>query len=134
MTDQIRIEHEQRGPAGGWGSLKSVGSVLTGQHALLKATPILPHQNKPDGYACVSCAWAKPEPPHAAEFCENGAKATAWEITPKRTTPEFSASTAFVSSKPAKGSCVPAAKSIPVRLQRVAGSNGAAHNRAATHP
>jgi molybdopterin-dependent oxidoreductase alpha subunit len=50
---------------------------------------LLSHQNKPDGYACVSCAWAKPAQPHAAEFCENGAKATAWEITPKRTTPEF---------------------------------------------
>jgi hypothetical protein len=32
----------------------------------------------------VSCAWAKPEPPHPAEFCENGAKATAWELTAKR--------------------------------------------------
>src|SRR5262249_41038358 len=59
------------------------------QHALLKSTQVLPHQNKPDGYACVSCAWAKPEHPHAAEFCENGAKATAWEITSKRATPEF---------------------------------------------
>src|SRR5581483_11611806 len=27
--------------------------------------------------------------PHAAEFCENGAKATAWEITSRRATPEF---------------------------------------------
>lgn len=89
MSEETRIEHEKPGPAGGWGSLKSVGGALTGQHALFKATHILPHQNKPDGFACVSCAWAKPEPPHAAEFCENGAKATAWEITSKRTTPEF---------------------------------------------
>ena len=42
-------------------------------------------QNKPDGFMCVSCSWAKPAKPHPFEFCENGAKATAWEITPKTT-------------------------------------------------
>ena len=41
------------------------------------------HQNKVDGYACVGCAWAKPANPHPFEFCESGAKATAWEITSK---------------------------------------------------
>jgi molybdopterin-dependent oxidoreductase alpha subunit len=38
---------------------------------------------------CVSCAWAKPADPRVFEFCENGAKATTWEITSKRVTPEF---------------------------------------------
>lgn len=76
-------------PSGGWGSLKSVTSVLVREHVALRGTRLLVHQNKPDGYACVSCAWAKPAHPHPAEFCENGAKATAWEITPKRTTPAF---------------------------------------------
>ncbi|MBB3917306.1 molybdopterin-dependent oxidoreductase alpha subunit [Rhizobium fabae] len=33
---------------------------------------------------CVSCAWAKPAKPHPLEFCENGAKATAWEVTSRR--------------------------------------------------
>src|SRR6185437_15447268 len=76
-------------PSGGWGSLKSVTSVLFHEQVALAGTPVLTHQNKPDGFACVSCAWAKPAHPHPAEFCDNGAKATAWEITPKRTTPEF---------------------------------------------
>ncbi len=76
-------------PAGGWGSLESVTSVLVREHVALAGVRLLSHQNKPDGYACVSCAWAKPAHPHPAEFCENGAKATAWEITSKRTTPEF---------------------------------------------
>jgi molybdopterin-dependent oxidoreductase alpha subunit len=49
----------------------------------------LPRQNKPDGFMCVSCAWAKPAEPHPAEFCENGAKATFWELTSKRATPDF---------------------------------------------
>ncbi len=38
---------------------------------------------------CTSCAWAKPAKPHAAEFCENGAKATFWDVTSNRTTPDF---------------------------------------------
>ncbi|MBV8805672.1 MAG: FdhF/YdeP family oxidoreductase, partial [Sinobacteraceae bacterium] len=76
-------------PVGGWGSLKSVTSVLVREHVALAGTRLLAHQNKPNGFMCVSCAWAKPAQPHPAEFCENGAKATAWEITTERTTPEF---------------------------------------------
>jgi molybdopterin-dependent oxidoreductase alpha subunit len=77
------------GPAGGWGSLKAVGRILTQEEVVLLGSEILLKQNKPDGYMCVSCSWAKPAQPHAFEFCENGAKATAWEITTKTTTPEF---------------------------------------------
>src|SRR3954468_10434435 len=77
------------GPAGGWGSLKAVGSILTQEAGLLLGSEVLWKQNKPDGFMCVSCAWAKPAQPHPFEFCENGAKATAWEITTKKTTPEF---------------------------------------------
>jgi molybdopterin-dependent oxidoreductase alpha subunit len=49
----------------------------------------LMEQNRPDGFACVSCAWTKPEKAHLFEFCENGAKATLWENTPLRCTPDF---------------------------------------------
>jgi len=77
------------GPAGGWGSLRSVESILTKEGRLISGNAILLKQNKPDGYACVSCAWAKPADPHPFEYCENGAKATAWELTTKRVTPEF---------------------------------------------
>ena len=38
---------------------------------------------------CVSCAWTKPADHHPFEFCENGAKATLWELTTRRCTPEF---------------------------------------------
>ncbi len=47
------------------------------------------HQNKPHGFMCVSCSWAKPADPHLFEFRENGAKATLWEATSLRCTPEF---------------------------------------------
>lgn len=70
-------------PAGGWGSVKAVASALVKEHVALDGERILLHQNKPDGFACVSCWWAKPADPHLFEFCENGAKATAWELTKK---------------------------------------------------
>ena len=37
--------------------------------------------NQVDGFDCMSCAWPDPDPKHrhTAEFCENGAKAIAWE-------------------------------------------------------
>ena len=77
------------GPAGGWGSVKAVASILTQEEVAILGSEILLKQNKPDGYMCVSCSWAKPEKPRPLEFCENGAKATAWEITHKTVTPAF---------------------------------------------
>ena len=75
--------------SGGWGSVHELGEILTKEEVFVLGSEILLKQNKPDGYMCVSCSWAKPAEPHPFEFCENGAKATAWEITSKRTTPEF---------------------------------------------
>ena len=80
---------EYRHPAGGWGSAKAVASILVQEHTALNGTRVLIHQNKPDGFACVSCSWAKPADPHLFEFCENGAKATAWELTTKRIDDDF---------------------------------------------
>jgi len=77
------------GPAGGWGSLRSVEGILLRQGILASGNATLLKQNKPDGYSCVSCAWAKPDEPQLFEYCENGAKATAWEITRKRIEPAF---------------------------------------------
>ncbi len=77
------------GPSGGWGSIRSVATVLHREGLVLSGPPVLWEQNKPDGFACVSCAWAKPADHHPAEFCENGAKATAWEITTARCGPDF---------------------------------------------
>jgi len=74
------------GPAGGWGSARGVFSTLLRERVLLKATRLLLHQNKATGFACVSCAWAKP-PSGVLRICENGAKATAWEIDAHRATP-----------------------------------------------
>jgi molybdopterin-dependent oxidoreductase alpha subunit len=46
--------------------------------------------NKKGGFDCPSCAWPDPDGRrHPAEFCENGAKAVAWETTDKRVGPDF---------------------------------------------
>ncbi len=84
----IRI-NPYKGPAGGWGSARSLANILRREKVLLSGAIDLMKQNKRDGFACVSCAWPKPAKPNTFEYCENGAKATAWEITAHRTTPEF---------------------------------------------
>lgn len=88
MSNHVEIEPYD-GPAGGWGSAKSLLHQARESGNAARATALLRKQNKPEGFACVSCAWAKPADPHPAEFCENGAKATFWELTSKRATPDF---------------------------------------------
>jgi molybdopterin-dependent oxidoreductase alpha subunit len=78
-----------KAPAGGWGSLNAVFRILTQEEVAILGSEILLKQNKPNGFMCVSCSWAKPAKPHPFEFCENGAKATAWEVTGKTAGPEF---------------------------------------------
>ncbi|MBH0236373.1 FdhF/YdeP family oxidoreductase [Methylobrevis albus] len=88
MSRTPRIEPYE-GPAGGWGSVKSLVRHAHQGERLLSSPALLSKQNKPHGFACVSCAWAKPANPHPAEFCENGAKATFWELDRGRVAPAF---------------------------------------------
>lgn len=77
------------GPAGGWGSVRGIASIYAKELNSPAVLDTLRRQNKPGGFMCVSCAWTKPAHHHPLEFCENGAKATLWELTPKRCTPDF---------------------------------------------
>jgi len=77
------------GTEGGWGSMRGIAEVAMREKPSPGALDTLRRQNKVEGFMCVSCAWGKPAKPHAAEFCENGAKATLWELTSRRCTPEF---------------------------------------------
>lgn len=88
MPDDIRIKRYE-GPAGGWGSVRSLFRHALKSDQNPEILTLLRLQNKPDGFACVSCAWAKPADPHPAEFCENGAKATFHENMGRRATPDF---------------------------------------------
>ncbi|MBO8188048.1 FdhF/YdeP family oxidoreductase [Streptomyces spirodelae] len=45
--------------------------------------------NQKDGFDCPGCAWPEGDKRHAAEFCENGAKAVAEEATTRRVTRDF---------------------------------------------
>jgi molybdopterin-dependent oxidoreductase alpha subunit len=45
--------------------------------------------NQKKGFDCPGCAWPEGDHRHAAEFCENGAKAVAEEATLRRVGPEF---------------------------------------------
>ncbi|MGY3443591.1 MULTISPECIES: FdhF/YdeP family oxidoreductase [unclassified Bradyrhizobium] len=88
LSETLEVE-PYSGPSGGWGSVRSLANSLTREHVPFKGSRVLFQQNKTGGFMCVSCAWAKPADPRVFEFCENGAKATTWEITHKRVTPEF---------------------------------------------
>ncbi len=94
MTD--RKETRQRedlphydSPSGGWGSLIGVAKQLRQDNPDPGVLETLMRLNKPGGVMCTSCAWTKPAYPHPAEFCENGAKATIWDLTRDRCGPDF---------------------------------------------
>ncbi|PVA05979.1 FdhF/YdeP family oxidoreductase [Thalassorhabdomicrobium marinisediminis] len=76
-------------PAGGWGSVQSVARMFGTTGPSPVALKMLAKLNKPRGVMCSSCAWAKPAKPHRFEFCENGAKATLWELDPARADASF---------------------------------------------
>jgi anaerobic selenocysteine-containing dehydrogenase len=102
MTDEYtsssadEAEHEAQpvfapydAPAGGWGALHAVAKALREQSIVLKGSRSLLSMNQPDGFDCPGCAWPDPRHTSSFEFCENGAKAVAFELTKRRVTREF---------------------------------------------
>src|SRR6202045_4775205 len=87
--DDVAGVAEYEGAAAGWGALKAVADAVRGQMAVVKETRGLLNMNQPHGFDCPGCAWPDPKHTSSFEFCENGAKAVAWEATAKRTTPDF---------------------------------------------
>jgi len=77
-----------RHPAGGWDALKAVAGALVDQETVIEGGKTLMRANQPEGFDCPGCAWPDPKHTSSFEFCENGAKAVAWEATSKRATPE----------------------------------------------
>ncbi len=77
-----------RHPAGGWDALKAVAGALIDQETVVEGGKTLMRANQPEGFDCPGCAWPDPKHTSSFEFCENGAKAVAWEATSKRATPE----------------------------------------------
>lgn len=59
MTRQLSDDPEIKafeGPAGGWGSVRSLAEILPREHVSPTVLRELTRQNKVDGFACVSCA------------------------------------------------------------------------------
>jgi molybdopterin-dependent oxidoreductase alpha subunit len=65
-----------------------------GEAGLARGLKALAKVNQKNGFDCPSCAWPDPDDERSgmAEYCENGAKAIAEEITTKKLTPDFFAS------------------------------------------
>ncbi|WP_322547472.1 FdhF/YdeP family oxidoreductase [Stenotrophomonas geniculata] len=68
-------------PAGGWGAAGATAKVLLQQSVIGKGSKALLAMNQPGGFKCPSCAFPDADQRKKLEFCENGAKALAWEAT-----------------------------------------------------
>ena len=83
-----KLGHYDRA-AGGLDAVRAVAKAVRQQGAPIAIARSLLNTNQPDGFDCPGCAWPDPDHRSSFEFCENGAKAVAWEATPKRATPEL---------------------------------------------
>ena len=86
---KIEGVEDYQGAAAGWGALKAVADAVRGQMAVGKETHGLLTMNQPHGFDCPGCAWPDPKHTSSFEFCENGAKAVAWEATGETGHAEF---------------------------------------------
>lgn len=76
--------------AAGLPAVVSTMRHVWGEMGVVRGTRGLLVINQKGGFDCPSCAWPEPDGPrHTAEFCENGAKALAYEGDRDRITPEF---------------------------------------------
>src|SRR3982750_2574732 len=75
--------------AAGWSALRELAGTMLREKSFLATARAIFKQNKPGGFACVSCAWTKPAKPKPLELCESGGKATAWELTGKKVSLDF---------------------------------------------
>lgn len=76
-------------PAGGWGAAGATAKVLLEQSVVTKGSRALLAMNQPGGFKCPSCAFPDADHTRKLEFCENGAKALAWEATRNRIERDF---------------------------------------------
>ncbi|WP_113716897.1 FdhF/YdeP family oxidoreductase [Arthrobacter dokdonensis] len=85
---QLTVRSMQKKAVGIPGILHSM-EVSLNQMGPLRTAQTLLKINQKDGFDCPGCAWPEAEQRHAAEFCENGAKAVAEEATKRRVPPSF---------------------------------------------
>ncbi|MEV0599190.1 FdhF/YdeP family oxidoreductase [Streptomyces sp. NPDC050315] len=91
-SDPVQDAPEVSGPKHSAVGLPAITNALriSRQQMGVKRTALtLLRVNQKEGFDCPGCAWPDPDHRHAAEFCENGAKAVAEEATLRRVTPDF---------------------------------------------
>ena len=88
MSRKSRIE-PYWGPVGGWGSARSVTEILLREHIPIKGPRRSCIRTSRADLRASVVRMRSLNDPKPLEFCENGAKATAWEITDRRCRPEF---------------------------------------------
>ena len=86
--DHIHVEPPKQTSVGLPGIAQTVQYALT-EMGPKRSLQTLLKMNQVNGFDCPSCAWPDPAERKTAEFCENGAKAVAWEATRKRVGPDF---------------------------------------------
>ncbi|GAB2940756.1 FdhF/YdeP family oxidoreductase [Hymenobacter coalescens] len=85
----LRLGQPSKVAAGLTAVLKSL-EFSWGEAGLKRGTQALLKLNQKDGFDCSSCAWPDPDEHRSvAEFCENGAKATASDTDHQTIDPEF---------------------------------------------
>ncbi len=83
--DKLRVGPPKTKAAGMASVRSAFAHMLQQGHSLPSAVRILGQMNQTDGFDCPGCAWPDPDDRAAlTEFCENGAKAAAWETTKRR--------------------------------------------------
>ncbi|TDE94047.1 FdhF/YdeP family oxidoreductase [Occultella glacieicola] len=85
---QLRVREPKETSAGLPGITHAIGMALD-QMGPVRSAQTLLRVNQTDGFDCPGCAWPEKKERHAAEFCENGAKAVAEEATRRRIPPTF---------------------------------------------
>ncbi|WP_336365486.1 FdhF/YdeP family oxidoreductase [Marinobacter sp. C2H3] len=78
-----------RGPAAGWGALRSVAAYWLDSKQPIKNLRALLKTNQHGGFDCPGCAWGDDPKGGRIQFCENGAKAVNWEATKRRVDRDF---------------------------------------------
>ena len=76
--------------AAGTTAIANTITHLNKESGLFKSLETLSHMNQKDGFDCPGCAWPDPETPSKlGEYCENGAKAIAEEMSPLKADAAF---------------------------------------------
>ncbi len=87
-VDAVAVGEPKDAAAGVTGVAVALRAAV-GQMGPVRAAKALSQINQVDGFDCQGCAWPDPDHRHAAEFCENGAKAVSEEATKEHLDRDF---------------------------------------------